>query len=138
MIKYQILELDLLKFILKSKRIIRIIKNIKGLKTSEILPEIIHEIIYSFVWSKSQRWSYSDLKWARPLRNILLLLNDKVVNGKIKIGNNEFLKFTNYTFGHRHNPKKIIVKSIGDYETLLRLNNVILDRNIRKNKFIEG
>ena len=111
-------------------------QNVKGLKTSEILPEIINEVIYSFVWSKSQRWSYSDLKWARPLRNILLLLNDKVINGQIKVGNNEFLKFTNYTFGHRDNQKKIIVNNISDYEALLRLNNVILDRNTRKNKIL--
>jgi len=32
LIKHQILELDLLKLILKSKRIIKIIKKIKGLK----------------------------------------------------------------------------------------------------------
>lgn len=112
-------------------------QNITGLKTSEILPEIINEIIYGFVWSKSQRWSYSELKWARPLRNILLLLNDKVVNGKINIGNNEFIKFTNYTFGHRNNEKKIFLKSINDYEELLRTNHVILDRTKRKNKILK-
>ena len=52
---------------------------IKGKKTYEILPDIINEIVNGFVWPKSQRWANTDLKWARPLRNIVLLLNDDVV-----------------------------------------------------------
>ncbi len=111
-------------------------QNVIGANTAKILPDIINEIIYGFVWSKSQRWAYSDLKWARPLRNILILLNDELVDGKIKIGNNTFLEFTNYTFGHRHNEQKIIVKNINEYERLLHNNNVILDRNIRKDKIL--
>ena len=111
-------------------------QNVIGANTAKILPDIINEIIYSFVWSKSQRWAYSDLKWARPLRNILILLNDELVDGKIKIGKDTFLKFTNYTFGHRHNCQKIIVKHINEYEMLLNKNNVILDRDIRKDKIL--
>ena len=71
---------------------------IKGKKTYEILPDIISEIVNGFVWPKSQRWANTDLKWARPLRNIVLLLNDDVVKGKVKIGKNVFLNFTNFTF----------------------------------------
>ena len=112
------------------------LQNVVGANTAKILPDVINEIIYGFVWSKSQRWAYSDLKWARPLRNILILLNDEIVHGKIKIGNNTFLEFTNYTFGHRYNQKKIIVKNINKYEELLNDNNVILDRDIRKNKIL--
>ena len=59
-------------------------QNIIGENTAKILPDIINEIIFDFLWSKSQRWAYSDLKWARPLRNILILLNDEPVDGKIK------------------------------------------------------
>ena len=56
---------------------------IKGQKTYEILPDIISEIVNGFVWPKSQRWANTDLKWARPLRNIVLLLNDDVVKGTV-------------------------------------------------------
>ena len=111
-------------------------QNVIGANSAKILPDIINQIIYGFVWSKSQRWAYSDLKWARPLRNILMILNDELVEGKIKIGNNTFLEFTNYTFGHRHNYQKIIVKNINEYERLLNNNNVILDREIRKNNIL--
>ena len=111
-------------------------QNIVGENTAKILPDIINEIIFDFLWSKSQRWAYSDLKWARPLRNILILLNDEPVMGEIRIGKNTFLNFTNFSFGHRHHNQKIIVKSINQYEDLLKNNNVIIDRETRKNKIL--
>ena len=109
---------------------------IKGQKTNEILPDIINEIVNGFVWPKSQRWANTDLKWARPLRNITLLLNDDLVKGKLNIGKDVFLNFTNFTFSHRHNHKKIIINKIEDYEQLLKNHNVILDRNKRLDKII--
>ena len=109
----------------------------KGKKTSQVLPVIIEEILKKFVWPKSQRWSNTTFKWARPLRNILLLLNDEVVNGKFDLGNDCFLTFNNFTFGHRYNNKKIILKSIRDYEILLKKNHVLLDREKRKRKILQ-
>ena len=110
--------------------------HINGKNTSEVLPDIINEIIDSFVWPKSQRWAYSELRWARPLRNILLLLNNQLVEGKVPIDKNNSLYFSNYTFGHRHDSKKIEVRSIDDYESLLEKNKVILDRDKRRNKIV--
>jgi glycyl-tRNA synthetase beta chain len=108
----------------------------KGKKTSQVLPVVIEEILKKFVWPKSQRWSNTTFKWARPLRNILLLLNDEVVKGKFDLGNDCFLTFNNFTFGHRYNNKKIILKSIRDYEILLKKNHVLLDRKKRKQKIL--
>ena len=110
--------------------------HINGINTSEVLPDIINEIIDSFDWPKSQRWAYSELRWARPLRNILLLLNNQLVEGKVAIDKNNSLYFSNYTFGHRHDSKKIEVRSIDDYESLLEKNKVILDRDKRRNKIV--
>ena len=111
-------------------------QKIKGQNIYDILPEIINEIVYSFVWPKSQRWANTDLRWARPLRNILLLLNNDTVKGKVNIGKDIFLNFTNFTFSHRHYEKKIIINKIENYEQLLEDNLVILDRNKRLNKII--
>ena len=111
-------------------------QKIKGQKTYEILPDIISEIVNGFVWPKSQRWANTDLKWARPLRNIVLLLNDDVVKGKVEIGKNVFLNFTNFTFSHRYSDKKIVINKIENYEQLLEENFVILDRNKRLDKII--
>ena len=111
-------------------------KIIKGKKTYEILPDIIKEIVNGFVWPKSQRWGNTDLRWARPLRNIVLLLDDDIVKGKVEIGKHVFLNFTNFTFSHRYSDKKIIINKIGNYEQLLEDNLVILDRNKRSDKII--
>ncbi len=111
-------------------------QKIKGQKTYEILPDIINEIVNGFVWPKSQRWANTDLKWARPLRNIVLLLNNDVVKGEVEIGKNVFLKFTNSTFAHRYLDKKIVINKIENYEQLLEENFVILDRNKRLEKII--
>ena len=113
-------------------------EKIKGLRTSEILPDIIHEIAYAFRWPKSQRWSNTKLRWGRPLRNILLLLNDNLVQGSLCLGNNEHISFNNYTYGHRHyEGKKIIVKEISKYKNILADNNVILSRVDRKSRISE-
>ena len=65
-----------------------------------------------------------------------MLLNDDLVKGKLNIGKDVFLNFTNFTFSHRHNNKKIIINKIEDYEQLLKNHNVILDRNKRLDKII--
>ena len=109
---------------------------IKGQKIQKILPDIVNEIVHRFVWPKSQRWANTDLRWARPLRNIILLLNNDIVKGKVEIGKDVFLNFTNFTFSHRHCGKKIVINKIENYEQLLEENLVILDRNKRSNKII--
>ena len=109
----------------------------RGKQLFEVLPDIIEEVLKKFVWPKSQRWSNTTFKWARPLRNILLLLNDKVVEGKFDLGNDSFLIFNNQTFGHRHNNQKILINSISEYENLLKKNHVLLDRTKRKQKILE-
>ena len=91
-------------------------KIIKGQKTKKILPDIVNEIVNGFVWPKSQRWANTDLRWARPLRNIVLLLNDDTVKGKVQIGEDVFLNFNNFTFSHRHTDKKIVINKIDNYE----------------------
>lgn len=111
-------------------------KIIKGQKTKKILPDIVNEIVNGYVWPKSQRWANTNLRWARPLRNIVLILNDDTVKGKVQIGEDVFLNFNNFTFSHRHTDKKIVINKIDNYEQLLEENLVIIDRNKRLNKII--
>ena len=91
-------------------------KVLKGKNTKLLFPEIIKEIILNFNWPKSQRWGNSEIKWARPLRNILLLIDDKEINGKISFGNEEKIVFSNYTFGHRFYSKKVKIDNIQSYK----------------------
>ena len=52
-------------------------------KTIDILNElqlIIPEILQTYSWRKSMKWSNYDLNWARPLRSIISLFNNKIIN----------------------------------------------------------
>ena len=47
-----------------------------GRKASEILAELVPEVVRKFPWPKSMRWGDGDLRWVRPLRSILCILSD--------------------------------------------------------------
>ena len=52
-------------------------------KTIDILRElqsIIPETFQSYSWKKSMKWSAYDLNWGRPLKSIIALFNNKVIN----------------------------------------------------------
>ena len=41
---------------------------------------IIPEILKSYSWKKSMKWSIYDLSWGRPLKSIIALFNSEVIN----------------------------------------------------------
>lgn len=107
-------------------------KFIKGKTFSQLINDIIQEVCISISWPKSQRWGYSDLKWGRPLRNIMVLIDKSYVNGKIKINDNDFIKFKNYTFGHRSLTKTVKVNSAKDFINTMKNSYVFVNRLQRK------
>ena len=111
-------------------------KTSKGKNISTLMNGIINNICHSISWPKSQRWANSDFKWGRPLRNILVLIGNKKANGFIKIGRNNNLKFSNFTYGHRSILKKIYINSPEEFINKMKKNNVYIKRSDRK-KIIE-
>ena len=91
-------------------------------------------IINNFPWPKSQKWGSGSLKWIRPLKNITVLYDGKIV--KCKIGDeNLYLQSTNFTFGHSFLKKeKIFFRSHIDYVNNLKKGLVLVDPYIRKNE----
>ena len=56
--------------------------NIKS-KTIDVLEElkfIVPDIIQGYSWKKSMKWSTYDLNWGRPLKSIIALFNNKVID----------------------------------------------------------
>ena len=106
----------------------------KGRTIQELLPNIINNIINNFPWPKSQKWGSGSLKWIRPLKNITVLYDGKIV--KCKIGDeNLYLQSTNFTFGHSFLKKeKIFFRSHIDYVNNLKKGLVLVDPYIRKNE----
>ena len=73
----------------------------KKSKTIDVLQElqaIIPEILQTYSWKKSMKWSTYDLSWARPLKSIVSLFNNKVINFNffhLKSGNLTFIDGAN-------------------------------------------
>ena len=100
----------------------------KGQSTIKILPAILQEIISSLTFPKTMRWDDSGVTFARPVRWILALLDDKVV--EFDWGH---LQSSNITFGHRFMaPGAKTIPNPDAYFSTLKDSYVILDSMERK------
>ena len=70
-----------------------------GIKTQNLIPKIISEIIMDFPWSKSQRWGVNNIKWIRPLKAINIIFDGKRLKFKIAGLDRNFLT-SNVSLGH--------------------------------------
>ncbi|MBZ2175721.1 glycine--tRNA ligase subunit beta [Schnuerera sp. xch1] len=100
----------------------------QGEETSTVLSENMADIIKSIVFPKSMKWGEKDLRFARPIRWIVSMLNEKVVSFDL-----EGIKLGNITTGHRFlGEKEIRIDSVDDYFVKLEENYVIVDQNKRR------
>ena len=104
--------------------------NIKP-KAIDVLKElqfIIPDVLQGYSWKKSMKWSGYDLKWGRPLKSIIALFNNKVINF-----NFFHLQSNNLTFADEINEEKQkLVNNFKSYLNILRSKNIILDQEKRK------
>tara|TARA_Y100000590_G_scaffold176092_1_gene201221 strand:+ start:1702 stop:3768 length:2067 start_codon:yes stop_codon:yes gene_type:complete len=105
-------------------------------KVIDILKElevIIPEILQNYSWKKSMKWSTYDLNWGRPLKSIIALFDNKVINF-----NFFHLQSSNLTTIEGVSGEKLKkIKSFKSYLNLLKTQNIILDQNKRKNLIIK-
>ena len=93
------------------------------------LQSIIPEALQSYSWRKSMKWADYDLSWGRPLKSIIALFNNKVINFKFF-----HLQSNNLTYIDGINEDKIKkVNSFKSYLSILKSKNIILDQEKRKN-----
>ena len=101
-------------------------------KVIDILKElqsIIPEALQSYSWKKSMKWSVYDLSWGRPLKSIIALFNNKVINF-----NFFHLQSGDLTLIDGTNEDKIKkINSFKSYLSVLKSQNIILDQEKRKN-----
>ena len=104
------------------------LKKEPGRTTLKVLPKILKQIITGISFPKSMRWPQSNIRFARPIRWLLVLYGTKTVN--FSLGK---LKAARLTRGHSLlSTKTIMVKNIAKYEELLKNNCVIIDQEKRK------
>ena len=127
--KKQNTEFKNLKIIENEKgQFLGFVKKIRGRKSNQILKEIIPEIVLKIPFPKSMRWRTSKISFARPIRWILCLFNNKTL--KFKIYN---VKSSNKSYGHRFlSPKSFKIDSWECYISNLKKSYVVLNQEQRR------
>lgn len=95
----------------------------QGRDASQVIAEIVPDVIRKFPWPKSMRWGSGDLRWVRPLQSILCCFDGEVVD--FEIGG---LKSGAVTRGHRFlAPEAITARRFEDYAQKLYDAKVVID-----------
>lgn len=107
-------------------------KKIQGQQTTAILTELIPEWINKLEGKRFMRWADGDIKFPRPIRWLVVLLDDEILpinleNGSDKITSDRF------SYGHRVlHPKPIEISQAKDYVEELRKAYIEVDVRQRK------
>jgi glycyl-tRNA synthetase beta chain len=110
----------------KAKFYIASIKKL-GRATTDVVAELVPDVIRKFPWPKSMRWGAGQLRWVRQLLSIICTFDGEVVPFEI-----EGIPSGNTTLGHRFlSSKKIEVRRFEDYAQKLHKAHVIVDANTR-------
>ena len=105
----------------------------KIIKVSDLLQENIPSILDKISWKKSMKWGDLELYWARPLKSILAIYNNKKLIFKY-----HHLESSNFTFIDKDFEEK--TKSFTNFKTYInyfKKSQIVIDQNKRK-KFIEA
>ena len=104
----------------------------KIIKISELLNENIPSILDEISWKKSMKWGDFQLYWARPLKSILAIFNNKNLLFKY-----HHLQSSNLTFVDKDfEDKKKSFNNFKLYINYFKKSQIVIDQNKRK-KFIE-
>lgn len=99
----------------------------KGKDTKELLKSVVPQIILKLKGTHFMRWADLDIKFQRPIRWIVSLFNNEVV--EFEVAN---VKASNVSRGHRFSKTEVEIKNPNEYLTVLESANVIADVAKRK------
>lgn len=104
----------------------------QGRPIAQVLPQIIEKVIGQISGERLMRWGNSTMKFSRPLRWFVSLLDDQVVPfniAGIESGRN--------SIGHRIlKPETVEIKDVASYEATLEKAFVMVDQNKRREKIV--
>jgi glycyl-tRNA synthetase beta chain len=100
----------------------------KKINTINLLEEHTPLILDKLQWKKSMKWGSYSLNWARPLKSILAVFNDKSLSFQF-----HHLKCSNTTFIDKEfEDKKKIFKNYKSYKSFFDQTGIIIDHNLRR------
>lgn len=106
-------------------------KHIHGQNTIDCLTDL-KDLITSIHFPISMRWGNFDLRYIRPIRWIVALFGEQVIN--LQIAN---VRSGNVSYGHRFLGKEITIQTPQQYKTLLEEQFVIVDYAERKQRILK-
>ena len=105
---------------------------IKGKNTKDLLQENVPSIFSKLQGPHFMRWGNNDVKFSRPIRWVLSLLDGEEV--KVRIIDKDSSNTTN---GHRFSKQNIVINNPDEYADKLRDAKVIVDQEERKERILE-
>src|SRR5436189_94852 len=98
---------------------------VPGRELREVLPEQIDRIVRGFSFTKSMRWDASGMRFARPVRWVLAMLDAETILGET-------------SFGHRFTHGPVEIPSAAAYADQLRAADVEPVADERRRQIVEG
>ena len=109
------------------------LKKAQGVAANMVLPEILPQLALSLHFPKPMRWGYNEVRYARPIRWIVALNDDKVIDFNI-----ENIKSGRISRGHRFlGSDNIEIAKAQDYLAKMEENYVIVDPKRREDMILE-
>ena len=105
----------------------------KGKSIKDILVENVEKIVLKMQAPYFMRWANLDVKFQRPIRWVVSLLNDNELPLSIA-----GVESSRYSRGHRFKSDKVEIKNADSYEQTLFENNVVVDFNKRRQLIIDS
>ncbi|AOZ91714.1 glycine--tRNA ligase subunit beta [Paenibacillus crassostreae] len=110
---------------------IYVTKSSLGVETSSILADALLSILSSMTFPKNMRWSNYEFKFVRPIRWMIALFGNEVIDMEIT-----GVKSGNITRGHRFLGDEAVVSDPSVYLEILRNQSVIADIDERKEMIV--
>jgi glycyl-tRNA synthetase beta chain len=108
-------------------------KSSKKINTINLLEKHTPLILDKLQWKKSMRWGDYSLSWARPLKSILAVFDEKSLDFQFY-----HLKCSNTTFIDKEfEDKKKIFKDFKSYKSFFNQVGIIIDHNLRKELIVK-
>jgi len=103
-------------------------KSLKRINTINLLEEYTPLILDKLQWKKSMRWGSYNLNWARPLKSILAVFDNKSLSFQF-----HHLKCSNATFIDKEfEDKRKVFKDFKSYKDFFNQSGIIIDHNLRR------
>ncbi|CAH1209166.1 MULTISPECIES: glycine--tRNA ligase subunit beta [Paenibacillus] len=106
-------------------------KSSKGVETASVIGEGLLSVLHAMTFPKFMRWASYDFKFVRPIRWIVALLGNEIIELEVA-----GVKSGNVTRGHRFLGQEAVVTDPGSYVELLRSEHVVADIKEREQMIV--